>query len=45
MTLLEIRGGYLYQVRPDVFPEGYLTGVEIYLWDKYYAQKLAKRNS
>jgi hypothetical protein len=26
----------LFQARPDVFPEGYLTDTEIALWGLYY---------
>jgi len=30
----------LFQIRPDVFPEGYLTETEISLWGMWYkAQK------
>ena len=31
MQLLEMRGGYLYQHRPDVIPQGYLTDEELAL--------------
>jgi len=27
----------MYEARPDVFPEGYLTDTELRLWEKYYA--------
>jgi len=30
------RGRFLYELRPDIFPQGYLTTTEIELWDKYY---------
>jgi hypothetical protein len=29
----------LFQIRPDVFPEGYLTETEISLWGMWYKQK------
>ena len=29
----------LFEVRPDLFPEGYLTRTEILLWDLHYADK------
>lgn len=32
MILCERRGQFLYQVRPDLFPEGILTDTEIELW-------------
>jgi hypothetical protein len=39
MTLVEARGGYLYQHRPDVIPQGYLTSEELALWAAYYERK------
>ena len=30
---------FLYEVAPDIFPHGYLTEVEIALWDRYYTEK------
>jgi hypothetical protein len=30
------RGRFLYEIRPDIFPQGFLTNAEIDLWDKYY---------
>ena len=39
MQLLEMRGGYLYQHRPDVIPQGYLTDEELALWGAYYERK------
>lgn len=39
MRLLEVRGGYLYQHRPDLFPQGFLTDEEIALWAVYYQQR------
>lgn len=41
MRLLELRGGYLYQHRPDVIPDGYLTDEELMLWSAYYEQRKA----
>jgi len=34
-----MRGGFLYQHRPDLFPQGYLTLDEIALWSLYYDNK------
>lgn len=33
----------LFELRPDLFPEGYLTEAETQLWAKYYEDK-GKRN-
>jgi len=35
MILAHARGRFLYEVRPDVFPQGFLTEHEIELWGKY----------
>lgn len=32
MALLDQRGGFLYQHRPDLFPQGFLTLEELVLW-------------
>jgi hypothetical protein len=37
--LLELRGGYLYQHRPDIIPQGYLTDEELAIWAVYYDRK------
>ena len=39
MSLLEMRGGYLYQHRPDVIPQGFLTDEELAIWSAYYDRK------
>lgn len=39
MSLAEARGGFLYQIRPDVIPQGYLTNEELALWTAYYELK------
>ena len=31
-----MRGEFLFRVRPDLFPEGYLTDTELLLWHKFY---------
>lgn len=36
MRMLELRGGYLYEHRPDVIPQGRLTDDEVALWAAYY---------
>jgi hypothetical protein len=45
MELIELRGGYLYQHRPDVIPQGFLTPEESWLWIAYYNHKNAERGS
>lgn len=39
MSLCELRGGYLFQVRPDMFPQGFLTDKELAYWIAYYEIK------
>lgn len=39
MPLLDMKGGYLYQVAPELFPEGRMTQNELALWTLYYRQK------
>lgn len=39
LAMAENRGAFLFQIRPDIFPHGYLTNEEIELWEKYYANK------
>lgn len=43
MRLLELRGGYLYEHRPDIVPYGYLSGEETALWAVYYDEQQAAR--
>jgi hypothetical protein len=42
MRLLDKRGGYLYQHRPDLFPQGFMTDEEQALWVAYYKQTTAE---
>ena len=42
MRLLDMRGGYLHQHRPDVIPQGFLTDEELALWTAYYERKQAE---
>ena len=39
LQLCEARGGFLYQHRPDLFPQGWLTPDEIALWAMWYESK------
>jgi len=43
MNLIELRGGYLYEHRPDVIPQGRLTEEELALWAVYYERKGAEQ--
>lgn len=42
MALCSERGRFLFEVRPDVFPEGYLCDVETALWSRWYAEREAR---
>lgn len=39
MNLCEARGKFLYEARPDLFPEGYLTQLEVAIWNEYYRER------
>jgi len=45
MTLCDKSGQFLFQVLPDKFPHGRLTGVEMELWNRYYTEKNAKEKA
>lgn len=45
MRLLEMRGGYLHQHRPDVVPQGFVTDEELALWSAYYERKAAEKKN
>jgi hypothetical protein len=40
-----MRGGYLYQHRPDIIPQGFLTDEELGLWAAYFERREAERAS
>lgn len=44
MRLLDARGGFLYEHRPDVIPQGYLTDEELTLWAAYYERRMDEKN-
>lgn len=44
MRFLDARGGYLYEHRPDLIPQGYLTEEELCLWAAFYEMREAERN-
>ena len=35
----------LFEVRPDLFPQGYLTDAEMALWDLYIGEMNARRGA
>ena len=39
MSLLYARGGYLYEHRPDVIPQGFMTDEELALWSAWYEMR------
>jgi hypothetical protein len=39
LALCEKHGAFLFQARPDLFPEGYVTPVEELLWGRHYEQR------
>ena len=39
MSLCHAKGRFLYEVRPDLFPQGFLTRLEIELWNDFYEEK------
>lgn len=39
MMLADVKGRMLYEVAPDLFPEGLVSEIEIMLWDRYYGEK------
>jgi len=41
MSLIESRGGFLHEHRPDVIPQGYLTDEELSLWTVHYERRAA----
>lgn len=37
------RGRFLYEIRPDLFPEGFLTDLEVALWGRFYEYREQQR--
>jgi hypothetical protein len=37
-----MRGGYLYQHRPDIIPQGWMTDEEVGLWAAYHERRQAE---
>ena len=45
MALCHEKKKFLYEARPDIFPEGYLTYLEQQLWDLYYMEIKERRDN
>jgi len=43
LSLCDKSGQFLFQVLPDVFPQGRVTNQELLLWEKYYEEKELRR--
>lgn len=43
MTLADARGKLLFEIRPDLFPEGFLTDTELHLWGLFYEERDRQR--
>lgn len=43
MRLLELRGGYLHEHRPDIVPQGFITDDEMALWCAYFEMREAEK--
>jgi hypothetical protein len=39
------RGRFLFEARPDIFPEGYLTSTELSIWGLYYKEREDSRKN
>lgn len=39
MALAEKSGRFLFELRPDLFPEGQLTPLEELLWARFYEER------
>lgn len=45
MMLAELRGRFLFEIIPDMFPYDHLTPQEIALWARYYEHKTARMSA
>lgn len=43
MMLIEQRGGFLHEHRPDVIPQGFMTEQETALWIVYHERRAASQ--
>lgn len=39
MAMMEKRGGFLYEHRPDIIPQGFVTEEEQSLWAAFYQMR------
>jgi hypothetical protein len=44
LALCHLKKRFLYETRPDIFPEGFLTFSEMELWERFYEQLHDKRH-
>ena len=42
MILCDVTKKLMYEARPDLFPQGYLTDIELELWGIYYENRKKK---
>jgi hypothetical protein len=45
MSVAAEHGGFLFQLAPHLFPEGYMGGVELGLWAKFYEDRASYMKS
>jgi len=45
MAMIDKRGGFLYEHRPDVIPQGFVTEEEVTLWCAYYERRKMEAKS
>lgn len=45
MVLCHINRSFLYEVRPDLFPYGFLTDLEVMLWGEFFDNQEARMKS
>lgn len=45
MALAESRGRFLFELRPDLFPEGGLTPLEECLWGMFYQERASRHKT
>lgn len=43
--MIDKRGGFLYQHRPDLIPQGFVTEEEVTLWCAYYERRKMEAKS
>jgi len=43
MMMADRQGAFLYQIRPDLFPQGFFTWDELQLWELYFEDLNTRR--